>query len=37
VHRKPGEGPKTQGDAQEDFKKSIHFSTPGLEPVKPRQ
>jgi hypothetical protein len=36
VHRRPGEGPKTSGDAQVDFKGSIHFSTPGLEPVKPR-
>jgi hypothetical protein len=36
VHRRAGDGPKSLGDAQEDFKGSIHFSTPGLEPVKPR-
>jgi hypothetical protein len=36
VHRRRGDGPKSLGDAQEDFKGSIHFSTPGLEPVKPR-
>src|SRR5688572_2072416 len=36
VHRRAGDGPKSHGDAQEDFKGSIHFSTPGLEPAKPR-
>ena len=34
VHRRPDGGPKTKGDAYEDFKGSIHFSTPGLEPAK---
>jgi hypothetical protein len=34
VHRRADEK-VTPGDAQEDFKKSIHFSTPGLEPAKP--
>jgi hypothetical protein len=36
VKRRPHDGPKTQGDAYEAFKGSIHFSTPGLEPAKGR-
>ncbi len=34
VHRRSDDTPKTQGDAYEAFKGSIHFSTPGLEPAK---
>jgi hypothetical protein len=34
VHRRPEDKPKTQGDANEDFKASIHYSTPGLDPAK---
>jgi hypothetical protein len=34
VHRRPEDAPKTKGDANEDFKASIHYSTPGLEPAK---
>ena len=34
VHRRQGDGPKTQGDANEDFKGSIHYSSPGLDPAK---
>ena len=37
VRRRAGAGPQTQSpDAYEDFKGSIHFSTPGLEPAKHR-
>jgi hypothetical protein len=36
VRRKPDAGPTTKGNAYEDFKGSIHFSTPGLEPAKGR-
>ena len=36
IHRRPDAGPVTMGDAYEDFKGSIHFSTPGLEPAKGR-
>jgi hypothetical protein len=35
VHRREDDGPKTQGDAIADFKGSIHYSTPGLDPAKP--
>jgi hypothetical protein len=34
VHRRPEDKPQTQGDANEDFKASIHYSTPGLDPAK---
>jgi FAD dependent oxidoreductase len=34
VHRRPDAGPRTQGDANEDFKASIHYSTPGMDPAK---
>jgi hypothetical protein len=34
VHRRADEK-VTPGDAEADFKGSIHFSTPGLEPAKP--
>jgi hypothetical protein len=34
VHRRP-DTEVTPGDALADFKGSIHFSTPGLEPAKP--
>jgi hypothetical protein len=37
VRRRPDAGPKTVGDAYEDFKGSIHYSTPGLEPAKGRR
>jgi hypothetical protein len=37
VRRRPDAGPATHGDAYEDFKGSIHFSTPGLEPAKGRR
>lgn len=36
TRRRAGAGPTTHGDAYEDFKGSIHFSTPGLEPAKGR-
>jgi hypothetical protein len=36
VRRRADDAPKTKGDAYEAFKGSIHFSTPGLEPAKPR-
>jgi hypothetical protein len=36
VRRREDAGPATQGDAYEDFKGSIHYSTPGLEPAKGR-
>jgi hypothetical protein len=34
VHRRPEDAPKSRGDADEDFKASIHYSTPGLDPAK---
>jgi hypothetical protein len=34
VHRRPEDAPKSQGNADEDFKASIHYSTPGLDPAK---
>ena len=34
VHRSPEDAPKSRGDADEDFKASIHYSTPGLDPAK---
>jgi FAD dependent oxidoreductase len=34
VHRRADDLPKSTGDADVDFRGSIHFSTPGLEPVK---
>jgi FAD dependent oxidoreductase len=34
VHRRADDVPLTQGDANEDFKGSIHYATPGLDPAK---
>lgn len=34
IHRRLGDGPKTHGDANEDFKASIHYASPGLDPAK---
>ncbi len=34
VHRRPEDAPRTKGDANEDFKASIHYATPGLDPAK---
>ncbi len=34
VHRREDGAPATKGDALEDFKGSIHYSTPGLDPAK---
>jgi len=36
VRRRPDDVPRTPGDADADFRGSIHFSTPGLEPAKAR-